>query len=131
MECCPGLLEKIRKGRYITKNIKTLKIIALVFPGLTIAILLLFALGETIGGDWSGLGHLLQAIPIGLLMWLGWKRPLWGGIFLLALGFLASYSLAAVLRGPDGLAPFLMIIAPLFFSGILLLGAAGLERKTV
>jgi len=48
-------------------------------------ILLLFAIGETVGGDWSGLGHLIQAIPIALLMWLGWKRPLWGGIFLLIL----------------------------------------------
>jgi hypothetical protein len=111
------------------KNIKTLKIIALVFPGLTIAILLLFAVGETIGGDWSGLGHLVQAIPIAFLMWLGWKHPLLGGILFLVLSFVAAYSLGAILRGPEWLAPFLIIIAPLFLSGILLLGAAGLERK--
>jgi hypothetical protein len=111
------------------KNIKMLKIIALVFPGLTLAVLLLFALGETIGGDWSGLGHLIQAIPIAFLMWLGWKRPLPGGILLLVLSFLAAYSLIDALRRPDGLAPFLIMIAPLFLSGILLLGAAGLEQK--
>jgi hypothetical protein len=111
------------------KTIKTLKIIALVFPGLTIIILLLFALGETIGGDWSGLGHLIQAIPIAFLMWLGWKHPLWGGIFLLVLSFLASYSFADALRGPDWPVRFLIIVAPLFVSGILLLSAAGIERK--
>ena len=112
------------------KNVKVLKIIALIFPGLVIAILLLFAIGETAGGDWSGLGHLIQVIPIGLLMWLGWKRPLWGGIFLLLMGILASLFFSDALRGPEWLAPFLIIIAPLFLAGILLLGAAGLEGKT-
>jgi hypothetical protein len=111
------------------KKTTKMKIIALVFPGLTIAILLLFALGETIGGDWSGLGHLIQAIPIAFLMWLGWKHPLAGGILLLILSFLGAYSLIDALRGPEGLAPFLIIVAPLFLSGILLLSAAVLERK--
>jgi len=113
------------------KNVKALKIVALIFPGAVIAILLLFALGETIGGDWSGLGHLVQALPIGLLMWLGWKRPLWGGMFLLVLSVLALHSFASDLREPDWLAPFLIIVAPLFVSGLLLLGAAGLEKKAV
>jgi hypothetical protein len=111
------------------KNIRPLKIIALVFPGLTIAILVLFALGETIGGDWSGLGHLLQALPIYLLIWLGWKHPLWCGVFLIVLSFLTSYSFADALRGPDWPARFIIIIAPLLLSGVLLLGAAGLERR--
>jgi hypothetical protein len=48
---------------------------------------------------------------------------------LLILSFLAAYSLAEGLRGPGWLAPFLIIIAPLFLSGVLFLGAAGLERK--
>jgi len=60
------------------KNIKGLKIVALIPPGLAIAVLLMFMIGETAGGDVSGLGHLIQAIPIALLMWLGWKRPLLG-----------------------------------------------------
>jgi hypothetical protein len=113
------------------KNTKGLKIVALIFPGITLAILLLFTIGETVGGDWSGLGHLLQAIPIGLLMWLGWKRPLWGGIFLLTLSLLVSYSLSDVLRGPDWWAPFLIIIAPMLLAGVLFLGAAGLEKRTI
>lgn len=112
------------------KNVKALKIAALIFPGLTIAVLLLFALGETIGGDWSGLGHLIQVIPIGLLMWLGWKRPLWGGVFLLLLSLFAGYAFRDALRGSEWLAPFLIIIAPLLLSGFLLLGAAGLEKRT-
>src|SRR5512134_1233846 len=111
------------------KNIKAVKIAALVFPGLVIAILLLFALGETVGGDWSGLGHLVQAIPIGLLMWLGWKRPLWGGIFLLLLSFLAFYAFVDTFSRADWVAPVLIIVAPLFLSGVLLLGAAGLKNR--
>ena len=113
------------------KNVKTLKIVALIFPGAVIAILLLFALGETFGGDWSGLGHLVQAIPIALGMWVGWKRPLWGGMFLLVLSLLALYSFIGAFVGADWLAPFLIIVAPLFVSGLLLLGAAGWEKKTV
>jgi hypothetical protein len=117
------------KGWHLIENSKALKIVALIFAGFTIAILLLFGLGETIGGDWSGLGHLIQAMPIGLLMWLGWKRPFWGGLFLIVLSLLASYSYADALRGPGWLAPFLIIIAPLFASGVLLMGAAGLEKR--
>jgi hypothetical protein len=113
------------------KNSKELRIAALVLSGVTTAILLLFAIGETVGGDWSGLGHLAQAAPIILLMWLGWKRPLWGGIFILVLSFIAAYSLADALRGPEWLAPFLIIIAPLLISGFLFLGAAALQRRIV
>lgn len=109
---------------------KGIKIIALIFPGISLAILLLFTIGETMGGDWSGLGHLIQAVPIALLVWLGWKRPLWGGILLLVLSLIAAYSFANLFRGTDWLAPLLIIIAPLFLSGILCLSAARLEKRT-
>jgi len=109
---------------------KGMKIAALIFPGIPLVILLLFAIGETAGGDWSGLGHLIQAIPIALLMWLGWKRPLWGGVFLLVLSLIAAYFFANPLRGMDWLAPLLIIVAPLILSGILLLSAARLEIRT-
>lgn len=111
------------------EKIKGLKTISMVPLGLATAILLLFALGESAGGDWSGLGHLIFAVPIILLMWLGWVRPLWGGIFLLILAILAAISYSDALLGPGWLAPFLIIIAPLLLSGLLLLVAAGLERK--
>jgi len=108
---------------------KGIKIFAEVFPGIPLVILLLFAIGETVGGDWSGLGHLIQAIPIALLMWLGWKRPLWGGTLLLVLSLIAAYSFANPLRGVDWLSPLLVIIAPLILSGILFLGAARFEKR--
>ncbi|HSG42327.1 MAG TPA: hypothetical protein VLA72_04150 [Anaerolineales bacterium] len=108
---------------------KRMKIAALVFPGMPLVILLLFAIGETAGGDWSGLGHLIQAIPLVLLMWLGWKYPLWGGILLLVLSFIAGYSFANPLAGSDWLSPLLIIVAPLILSGILFLSAAQLEKE--
>jgi len=112
------------------KKTKGLMIAALIFPGIPLAILLLFAIGETVGGDWSGLGHLVLAVPIALLMWLGWKRPLWGGIFLLVLGLILASIFANPMRGKDWLAPLLIIIAPLILSGILFLSAARLEKRT-
>jgi len=111
------------------KNVKGLKIAALIPPGIALAILLLFAVGETTGGDWSGLGHLLLAIPIGLLMWLGWRRPQWGGLLFLLMGGVLFRFFSDALRGPGWLAPFLILIAPMLLSGLLLLGAVGLERK--
>jgi len=108
---------------------KGIKIAALIFPGIPLIILLLFAIGETAGGDWSGLGHLVQAIPIALLMWLGWKRPLWGGILLLALSLIAAYFFAHPLRGMNWLPPLLIIVAPLIISGILFLSTARLEKR--
>ena len=109
---------------------KGMKIAALIPPGLATGILLLFAVGETAGGDWSGLGHLIVAVPIGLLMWLGWKRPVWGGILLLLAGVFAALFFSDALRSPEWLAPFLIIVAPLLVAGLLLLGAARLEQKS-
>lgn len=111
-------------------KIKRLNVAALIFPGIPLAILLLFAIGETVSGDWSGLGHQLQAIPIALLMWLGWKHPMWGGNLLLVLSLVAAYSFTNLLRGMEWIAPLLLIIAPLILSGILILSVARLERGT-
>ena len=88
------------------KLAKGLKITALVPLGLATAVLLLFGVGEMASGDWSGVGHLIPAALIGLLMWLGWKRPLWSGILLLILGILASFFFADALRGPGWLCLF-------------------------
>jgi hypothetical protein len=74
------------------KKVEILKAAALIPPALAVAVLLLFAVGETGSGDWTGLGHVIQVVPIVLLMWLGWKQPLWGGMFLLILGFIAAHS---------------------------------------
>jgi hypothetical protein len=112
------------------KTIKGLKIAALVPLGWMAAVLLLFAVGETLGGDWSGVGHLLSLAFVGLVMWLGWKRPLWGGILLLAGAIFETITFAGALGNPQAwLPPFLIMILPLILSGLLLLGAARLERK--
>jgi hypothetical protein len=111
------------------KTVNGLKIAALVPLGLVTAIMLLFAIGEMAGGDWSGLGHLAQVALIGLLMRLGWKQPLIGGIALLAAALLAASFFSSALRGPEWLAPFLIIVAPLALSGLLFLSAAWVGRK--
>lgn len=113
------------------KKAKALKFAALIPSGLAVAILLLFAFGETIGGDWSRLGHLIQAVPLVLVLWLGWKRPLWGGILLLMMGILSLLRFSNVFQSPAWLAPFLILTFPLLLSGLLLLSAAWLDKKTV
>jgi hypothetical protein len=110
---------------------RDLKIFAMLLPGLTLAILALFTLGETLGGDGGGAGHLVQALPIALLMWLGWKQPAWGGLCMVLLSLLAANYFADALRGPEWLAPFLIFVAPTLLSGLLLLGAAWLERRAI
>ncbi len=110
--------------------IKGLKIAALIPLGLAAAILLVFAAGEASAGDWSGFGHLIPVALIGLLTWLGWKRPLWGGLILLTGSLLAALIFSPTLRRPDTWeAPYLLFVAPLFFSGCILLVAAWLGRK--
>jgi hypothetical protein len=64
-------------------------------------------------------------------MWLGWKRPLLGGILLLVLSVIAAYAFANPLYGTDWLAPLLIIVAPLMLAGLLFLGAAWSEKRAV
>jgi len=66
------------------KTVRGLKIAAMIPLGFMALILLIFAVGESVGGDLSGLMHLLPVVLVGLVAWLCWKRPLWGGILLLA-----------------------------------------------
>ena len=102
--------------------INAIKVAALVPPSLATAVLLLFAVGETAGGDPSGLHHLVPAALFGLLVWLGWRRPVWGGVLLVLAGLLVAFAIAGALRGPHPLAPFLIMVAPLLVGGMLLLG---------
>jgi FtsH-binding integral membrane protein len=125
-----NVLKKLGRRRMVMQKTRKMKIVALLPSGFVAAILLLFMVGETLGGDWSGLGHLIQLIPVVLLMWLGWKRPLLGGIFLFLLSLLAANSFANPFRESEWLAPFLIIVAPLLLSGVLFLGVTVLERKT-
>ncbi len=112
------------------KTIKGLKIAALVPLGWMALISLAFGIGETVGGDWSGLGHFVPLILVGLAIWLGWKRPLWGGALLLVGAVLMALPFSRAWGDPqEWLAPFLILILPLALSGLLFLFAGWLEGK--
>jgi hypothetical protein len=121
------MTEAARRTREIAA---LMKIVGLIPPALAAAVYLLFALGETAGGDASGLGHLVPVVLIGLLIWLGWKNPLVGGISLILLAFASASLYSDALSRPGSwLAPFLIAVAPLLLAGLLLLGAAWVGRR--
>jgi hypothetical protein len=62
-----------------------LKRAALVCLAIPMLVLTVFAVGEVAGGDISGLQHVVEILPLAALAWLGWRRPLWGGIALIVL----------------------------------------------
>jgi hypothetical protein len=110
------------------KSAQTIKVLALVPLGLTAGVLLLFTLGETASGDWSGLGHLIQLLPVIFLVWLAWRRPSLAALLLLALAAIASLSYYGELAAVTLTAPFLLLVAPLLLSAILLFIAGRLAQ---
>ena len=80
-----------------------LRIAALALLAIPTAILLLFAIGEVVGGDVSGLQHVPEAALLLGLMFFAWRHPLGTGIALLAIGsvLLVVWS-ALVLLGEIG-----------------------------
>jgi hypothetical protein len=116
------------------KTIKGLKIAAMVPLGFMVLSLLIFGIGESVGGDLSGLMHLVPVVFVGLVIWLCWKRPLWGGILLLAGAIFEAVSFGILLADvePGEVAsPVIILILPLTISGVLLLAAAWVGRKKV
>jgi hypothetical protein len=90
-----------------------LMIAGLVLLGLQAGFYLVFAVGEMLGGDLSGAGHLVQMLPALLLMWLVWRRPLEGGLVLLFFGVipvLAYGTNALPITGPAPLAGLLFLV---------------------
>lgn len=113
------------------KIVKGLKIASLVPLGWMVIILLMFGIGETLGGDWSGLGHLIPVVVVVLVIWLGWNRPLWGGALLLVGAALEAVQFSQALGDPqEWLPPFLIMVLPLALAGIFLLSAGLAARKT-
>jgi len=115
------------------KTISILKIIGLLPIGLIALVSLIFGIGESTGGDFSGLMHLVPFVILGLAMWLCWKRPLWGGILLLAMALFRAFALIPelFLRPPGSVwspSLFMLIIIPAI-SGGLFLYVGLLERK--
>lgn len=110
-------------------NAKSLKVAALIPVGLMSLVLLMFGIGESVGGDWSGLGHLVPVLFAGLVCWLGWKQPLWGGALLLVGAVMNAIPFLPALSSPqDFTAPFVIMILPLLLSGGLMLWAGLVER---
>lgn len=110
---------------------KALKIIALVPLAFMVLVLLLFGIGEAIGGDLSGLMHLVEVAFVVLVVGLCWKRPLWGGVLLLVGAAVEAFNVYRFFQNADAsaiVAPLVIIFLPLVFSGLLLLLVDWLER---
>lgn len=114
---------------------KILKIIAVLPLALFALVSLVFGIGESTGGDLSGLMHLVPVVLIALLIWLCWKRPLWGGIFLLAYALIRSLLLIPefLMRPAESVLNPSIITLTLIpaVAGGLFLYAGLLERKAV
>lgn len=119
-------------------NIKRLKTIAMIPLGFTLLFLLFFGFGEILGGDTSGIGHLVPAALLAFLMWVGWKFPQWVGIGFILVAILFTINTAvSYIRTPDidnkimNFWPLLIIILPLLATGLLLIAAHRQEQKTL
>lgn len=106
-----------------------IKVLALVPLGLTAGVLLLFTLGETASGDWSGLGHLVQLLPVLFLMWLSWRRPSLGALLLIALAAVAAISYYGRLSAVALTPPFWLLVAPILIAAALLFAAGRLKSS--
>ncbi len=113
------------------KPVQGLKVVAMIPLGFMVAILILFAVGESVGGDLSGLMHLVPVAFVGLVIWLCWKRPLWGGLLLLLGAIVETFTFRRLmLQAEPGaiVTPLAIMILPLAFSGLLLLLVEWMER---
>lgn len=109
------------KYLYMTgKNYKKVALGLLLFP---LSFFLLFLFGEIFSGDISGLSHLLQIIPLAIIIFVAYKNALVGGVLLLVVSLL--FEILYLLNIPfDPIATFiveLLIFVPLIISGILLI----------
>ena len=100
------------------------KFAALVLLGLGVAFYLTFAIGETAGGDISGVQHFLPAALLAVLLWVGWRRPRVAGAVLLVLAVpLAAAYLAFLALRDLSLTSALIVALPPLVTGLLLVRA--------
>lgn len=106
-----------RKGRARlprnSKAVRYFKIAGALLLGAQVAIYALFGFGEIFGGDWSGAGHLLQALIVTALAVLAWLRPREGGLALLigVAAFVLSFAIGGSLPPVSVLSASIVIIA--------------------
>jgi hypothetical protein len=116
---------------------KQLKIAGLIPLLIPIALLLLFTVAETVGGDLSGLGHLIMLAPLLILAIFAWKKPdLAGkilvvvGVLLLILSLAQAVLVRVVVREEMGMGigaligTGLVVYVPLIISGLLFIASA-------
>jgi hypothetical protein len=104
------------------------KVAALVLLWLGVGFYLLFALGEVVGGDISGLQHLLPVATLAVLLWVAWRRPMPAGIALLALAVPLGVAHVVLLMVRDlPLAFALVVVLPTVVTGLLLVRAGRRE----
>jgi hypothetical protein len=105
------------------------KIAALVLLGLGVAFYLMFAVGETAGGDISGVQHFPPAAILAVLLLAALRRPHAAGIALLALTVALGIAYAGLLVVRD-LPPMLalIVVLPPAVTGLLLVRAGRREH---
>ncbi|MBI3152495.1 MAG: hypothetical protein HYZ21_10200 [Chloroflexi bacterium] len=108
---------------------KGLKITALVLMGLAAAFFTFMGVGEMLGGDLSGMGHLPPVVLIVLLMWLGWRKPMAGGITMFLLGVLIGVYFFSLMNSTEiKMVGVLLMSGPFILPGLLFLAAGVVER---
>lgn len=113
------------------KQLKIAGLVILLFP---IAFLLLFTIAETVSGDISGLGHLIQLAPLVILAIFARKKPDLGGKIFVVIGVLLAiiYLAIAIPRtvGREGMGigvligTMLLFFVPPIISGLLFIVSA-------
>jgi hypothetical protein len=91
---------------------------------LVVGQLLMFAVGEGV----EGVGHLVQAAPLVLLMIVAWWRPLIGGTLIVLVGVGLAVTYIFSVGEPHPLV-LIMFFAPAIAGGLLLVAAGRLESS--
>ena len=116
-----------------TPPARWLRIAGLIPLAAQLAVYLLFGFGEMLSGDLSGAAHLLPGVATVLFAILAWRRPLDGGIALLASAALSAIPLirSGLVAPEEGLLSpaMLIIVAPQLLAGALFLAAGLLSRR--
>lgn len=112
------------------KNVRTLKIAAMVILGLMAAYWLVITVGALFSGLPGWAGNFIQIFAAILLGLLGWKRPLLGGALLVLGGVVvALYFLLVLYHLLEATIPLLTLSVPMALSGLLLVEADWQGRK--